>query len=453
MMNLSFFCALCALHATGNSLEVPPSSTPLSTPEPRPNIILILTDDMGYTDLSCYGSTQNHTPCIDQMAREGVRFTRAYCTQSICTPSRAGILTGRYAQSVGLGGAALWWNAQRGLDTRHATLSSVLSDAGYTTAMFGKWHLGSLPQFMPNAHGFDTFEGIPYSNSMWSLRDDGSKEKFPPLPYYQNHTIVDFIDTHEKMDNLTQRLTQGAVKFIREHAADSHPFFLYLAHPQPHVPLGCSAPFKGKNPAGGLYADVISELDASTGAILQQLKEYHIDTQTIVIFTSDNGPWLNYGNHAGRADGLREGKGTCFEGGFRVPCIIRYPQHIRAGSTDTAIFAHLDFAPTLYHYAQISCLPTTLNGFNFAPFLEGKTAHPPRTQFSYYGGPKGKKLQAETHGTHKDIFPHTSRSYTAGKPQNNGKAGTTRNVQIPRSRYCLETDSAEKHNIFKESTP
>ncbi len=416
----------------------------------RPNIILILTDDMGWSDLGCYGSKHNQTPHIDKMAQEGIRFTRAYCTQSVCTPSRAGLLTGRWSQDVGLGGPALWWNSTHGLDTQYATMSSVLSQAGYQTAMFGKWHLGALPKYMPNAHGFQYYEGIPYSNSMWHLRNDGSNAKFPPLPYYKDTQIVDYIDSFDKMDNLTQRLTQGALDYISTHANDSSPFFLYLAHPQPHVPLACSTRFKGKNPVGGLYADVLSELDASTGEILQHLEKMKIDDNTMVIFTSDNGPWLNYGNHSGRADGLREGKGTCFEGGFRVPLILRYPHRIRSNTVSDSMIAHLDLFPTLMRFANVNQKFAKLNGFDFSDYLLDQTQQTPRSTFKYYGG-NGRALQAEVNNDIKEVYPHSTRSYTQGQPRNDGMAGTTKDVKISRSRFNLTLDPAETKNILDTS--
>lgn len=423
-------------------------ANPPTIEPPPPNIVLILTDDMGWSDLGCYGSKINSTPTLDQLANEGVIFTQCYAANSVCTPSRAGLLTGCFPHRVGLPGAALWYDAKEGLNTKYPTLSSELKKLDYSTAAVGKWHLGSKEKYMPLAHGFDSFTGIPYSNSMWSLRDDGSNEKFPPLPYYVDSLIVDSIDTHEKMNNLTTRLTKSALHFIDKNA-NKKPFFLYLAHPQPHVPLACLDSFKNKS-KNGLYSDVMMELDWSTHEILNALKRHQIESNTIVIFTSDNGPWLNYGNHAGRCDGLREGKGTCFEGGFRVPFIIKFHKKIKSHRIENQMISHLDLFPTLLYYAGKEIRQKELiDGLNLASFLEGKTKQTPRKSFSYIIN--GHPL-ATTNGIFKTIVAHTYRSYEEGKIGTNGKSGSTTAKETPAAKYNLSLDIGEKNNLLKNKS-
>jgi len=273
-------------------------------PETPPNVIIIFTDDQGYQDVGCYGSPDIQTPYLDKMAKEGLRLTDFYAAQAVCSASRAAMLTGCYPNRLGIHGA-LMPNSTKGLNLSETTIAEMLKDEGYRTAIFGKWHLGDHPDFMPNNHGFDEFYGIPYSNDMWPLHpQQGPIFNFPPLPLFENQTVV---DTLTDQASLTTRLTEKSVEFIAKNK--DNPFFLYLAHPQPHVPLYVSDKFKGKS-SRGLYGDVIMEIDWSVGQILAALNAHNLSENTLVIFTSDNGPWLNYGEHAGSARPLREGKGT-----------------------------------------------------------------------------------------------------------------------------------------------
>ncbi|MEM9528504.1 MAG: sulfatase, partial [Bacteroidota bacterium] len=302
-----------------------PEEEPVSTAAGPPNIIIIFTDDQGYGDLSCYGSTRIHSPHLDRMAAEGLKMTSFYAMPS-CSPSRAALLTGCYPPRVGIpdviGPPGPAWTAdkQYGLHPEETTLPEVLKTVGYATAIVGKWHLGHFPETMPLQHGFDQFFGLPYSNDMLPEQNYGN------LSLLRN---TDTLEINPDQSQLVKRYTAEALDFIR--AKKDTSFFLYLAHSMPHVPIFASEDFVGRS-GQGLFADVIEEIDASVGTLLQELNTLGIDENTLIIFTSDNGPWLTYGNHAGSAGPFREGKGTTWEGGMRVPMIVRWPAGIPGGN-------------------------------------------------------------------------------------------------------------------------
>jgi len=283
-------------------------------------------DDMGNGDLSCTGALEYETPAIDELAREGIRFTNFLDAQAVCSASRAGLLTGCYPNRIGISGA-LFPNSKVGLNGNEITIGEMLKAKGYSTAIIGKWHLGDNKPFMPLQQGFDQYFGLPYSNDMWPVdfhgqpATDERKVRFPVLHIFEGNEKKIPVTTLDDQAQLTRLYTERAVSFIKGN--QSKPFFLYLAHSMPHVPINASAKFKGKSKQG-LYGDVMMEVDWSVSEIMKALKEAKLDNNTLVIFTSDNGPWLNFGNHAGSTGGLREGKGTSFEGGVRVPCIMRW---------------------------------------------------------------------------------------------------------------------------------
>jgi arylsulfatase len=285
-------------------------------------------DDLGYGDIGANGATNYQTPNIDKMATEGIRFTNFLAAQAVCSASRAALLTGCYPNRIGFSGA-LAPTSTIGINANETTLAEVLKEKGYKTAIYGKWHLGHQKQFLPLQHGFDEYFGLPYSNDMWPVDYDGSpapeghfkKKAYPTLPLIQNNERIEDITTLEQQGMLTSRYTEKAVDFIKRNK--NNPFFLYLPHSMPHVPINASPRFRGKSQQG-LYGDVIMEIDWSIGEVLKALKANGLDKNTLVIVTSDNGPWLNYGNHAGSSGGYREGKGTSYEGGQRVPCVMRW---------------------------------------------------------------------------------------------------------------------------------
>jgi len=330
----------------------------------NPNIILIMTDDQGYGDLSSFGATDIMTPNIDLLATEGSKYTRFYVPQSQCTPSRAGILTGCYPNRVGVDWVFLP-HSTTGLNPEEETIADILKPLGYQSGYFGKWHLGHHDKFLPTNQGFDEFFGIPYSNDMWPL-NPRKDYTFPALPLIHNTSVIDTVD-EEIQKKMTKLLTEKTIDFI--HANKDNSFFTILSHPMPHVPLYVSDNFIGKSKRG-LYGDVMMELDWSTGKILDTLKKLKIDQHTMLIFMSDNGPWIAYGNHAGSTLGLKEGKETSFEGGIRSPLLIRYPAKIPAGKTIDTPINGIDLLPTIAELEAVMTdkwklvLPHSYNSLN-----------------------------------------------------------------------------------------
>ena len=306
-------------------------------------------DDMGYADLSCYGASEYETPALDRLASGGLRFTNFYCAQAVCSASRAALLTGCYSERVGIQGALMPW-ATNGISEREQTIADLLKARGYATACFGKWHLGHHRPFLPLQHGFDEYLGLPYSNDMWPVDFDGrpatsgTKAKYPPLPLIDGNDQVGVIATLEDQATLTGRYTDRALRFIDRNR--QRPFFLYLPHSMVHIPIAASRAFRGRS-RQGLYGDVMMEVDDSVRRIVDRLASHGVENDTLVIFASDNGPWLNFGRHAGSAGPFREGKGTAFEGGVRVPCIMRWPGRIPGGRVTDRLAATMDLLPTI----------------------------------------------------------------------------------------------------------
>jgi arylsulfatase len=415
----------------------------------RPSVVVILTDDQGYADLGCYGATGWTTPNIDRMASEGVRFTDFHVSEAVCSASRASLLTGCYAQRIGIRGA-LMPASTAGLSEAEETIASMLKNEGYATGIFGKWHLGHHREFLPLQHGFDEFFGLPYSNDMWPVDfdgepiTDGAKSAYPPLRFYEGNEPGDVVRTLADQDSLTGVYTRRAVRFIEENR--SRPFFLYLPHSMPHVPLGVSSRFRGAS-AQGKYGDVIMELDWSVGEILGALTRLGIADHTFVVFVSDNGPWLNFGNHAGSAGALREGKGTMWEGGARVPCIIRWPGHCSRGSTSRQLAATMDLLPTIAAACGARLPSFPIDGVNILPLLSGDPAVAPRDDlYYYYDG----ELQAVRKRQWKLHFPHSYRSYAGVAPGNDGHPGTYGSGKTGFELYDLDADPGEQHDLAAE---
>ena len=311
-----------------------------------PNIIVFFTDDQGYGDVGCYGAEGFQTPNLDSLAVSGIRFTDFYVAASVCTPSRAALLTGKYPIRVGLHKAVLFPYSEHGLSVKETTLPELLKGAGYATACIGKWHLGHKPGFMPNKHGFDLYYGVPYSNDMDKHYYKRLGFQSPPLPVYLNEEVV---AEGPDQDSLTGMWTEAAVDFIS--ANHDEPFFLYLAHNMPHTPWHASSSFRGSS-ARGLYGDVIQELDWSMGELVKTLKDHGIFENTIIIYTSDNGPAI-WQKNGGTTGGLRGSKGNTWEGGMRVPGIISWPARIPAGVTCNQPVSTLDLLPTLSALAGV----------------------------------------------------------------------------------------------------
>ncbi|NNC71001.1 MAG: sulfatase [Flavobacteriaceae bacterium] len=414
-----------------------------NTEDTPPNVILIFTDDQGYQDVGCYGSPDIETPYLDRMAKDGIKLTDFYAAQAVCSASRAGILTGCYPNRLGVHGAFMP-NAKKGLNHAETTLAELLKAEGYATAVFGKWHLGDHPHFMPNNHGFDEYFGIPYSNDMWPLHpQQGPVFNFGPLPLFENNKII---DTLTDQSLLTTQITERSIDFITKNK--EHPFFLYVAHPQPHVPLYVSDKFKGKSERG-LYGDVIMEIDWSVGQILETLKQYDIDNNTLVIFTSDNGPWLNYGDHAGCAYPLREGKGTALEGGQREPCIIRYPDKINPGRSINIPMMSIDILPTIAEITGAALPKQTIDGKSVWNIWTGESeVSPQKAYFFYY---HVNELHGVRYQNWKLYFPHKYRTLNGRRGGKNGlpvayEYNTIEEIEL----YDLSTDISETKNVAEQ---
>jgi arylsulfatase len=447
------FLGQAASMAAALSLPAWARRPPDGRPRRQPNIVIIFSDDQGYGDVGVYGARGFSTPHLDHMASEGVRLTDFYVSQPVCSASRASLLTGCYANRVGVAGA-YGPHAKKGLHPRETTIAELCKARGYATAMFGKWHLGHRPPFLPTRHGFDEFCGTPYSNDMWPLHPDlvklppdaeERKRRYPDLPLYEGEKVVDPKITAADQARFTTQFTKRAVDFIERHR--SRPFFLYLAHPMPHVPLFVSERFKGKSEQG-LYGDVISEIDWSVGQVLDALKRCRVDDDTLVIFTSDNGPWLSYGNHAGSAGPLREGKGTTWEGGVRVPCLARWPGKIPAGLVCREPAMTIDVLPTVAGLIGASLPALKIDGRDIWPLLSGVPGakSPHDVLYFYY---HDNHLEALRSGNWKLVFPHTYRSLT-GEPGADGFPDGYTYPKCGLELYDLTADIGERHNVMDE---
>jgi arylsulfatase len=421
----------------------------------KPNIILIFIDDMGYGDLACYGATQYLTPNIDKLAATGMRFTNFYVAQAVCSASRAGLMTGCYPNRLGITGA-LNPGDSIGINANEELIPELLGKQDYKSCIVGKWHLGHHFPFLPLQNGFDEYLGLPYSNDMWPVDYDGlpatpekgvNKLRYPPLPLIRGNEKIREITTLDDQAELTTLYTEYAVDFINRNK--ENPFFLYLAHSMVHVPIAVSDKFKGKS-RQGLYGDVVMEVDWSVGEIIQALEANGLADNTLVIFTSDNGPWLNFGNHAGSAGGLREGKGCSWEGGQRVPCIMKWPSVIPAGLICNNMASTIDILPTLCAITG-SYLPVNkIDGVNILPLLMGNFEANPRDIFYYYY--RKNSLENIRKGNWKLALPHTYRSYEGNLPGNDGWPGTTTAKETGYALYDLRRDPGERYDV-KELYP
>ncbi|WP_374760928.1 sulfatase family protein [Flectobacillus rivi] len=422
-------------------------------PKPKtPNIVLIFMDDLGYGDIGANGATNYQTPNIDKMASEGIRFTNFLAAQAVCSASRAALLTGCYPNRIGFSGA-LAPTSTIGINANETTLAEVLKEKGYKTAIYGKWHLGHQKQFLPLQHGFDEYFGLPYSNDMWPVDYDGSpapeghfkKKAYPTLPLIQNNERIEDITTLEQQGMLTSRYTEKAVDFIKRNK--NNPFFLYLPHSMPHVPINASPRFRGKSQQG-LYGDVIMEIDWSIGEVLKALKANGLDQNTLVIVTSDNGPWLNYGNHAGSSGGYREGKGTSYEGGQRVPCVMRWKGTMPEGLVCNKLSSTIDLLPTIAKFCQAKLPSNKIDGLDISELLKGNLSAEPRKSFYYYY--RKNSLEAVRKGNWKLVLAHNGRTYEGFQPGNDGYPGqVNENSPVPMALYDLRRDPGERYDVQK----
>ena len=412
------------------------------------NFVVIFTDDQGYADVGCYGAKGFTTPNLDAMAKDGVRFSDFYVAQAVCSASRASLLTGCYSNRVSILGA-LFPDDNYGLNPQEDTIADVLRKKGYTSGIFGKWHLGHHKDFLPLAQGFDEYLGLPYSNDMWPVGFDGKpvtkgyRTKLPPLPLIDGSDKVAEIRNLEDQSTLTTRYTERAVRFIEKNK--DKPFFLYVPHSMPHVPLGVSDKFRGKSEQG-MYGDVIMEIDWSVGEILQSLRENGLDDNTLIIFATDNGPWLNFGNHAGSALPLREGKMTMFDGGARVPCIMRWPGKIKPDTVCEKMASTIDLLPTIAEIAGAPLPEKKIDGVSILPLLKGKNENPRDVFYFYYGN----ALQAVRQGRWKLHFPYSYRSYKGIEPGKNGYPRSRIDRTTELELYDLKNDISERNNVIDQ---
>ncbi|MCB8994226.1 MAG: sulfatase [Bacteroidales bacterium] len=398
-------------------------------PQDKPNIIIIFADDLGYGDLSCYAHPTIYTPNLDQMAHEGMRFTQFYNAACVCTPSRAGLLTGRLPIRSGMAGSessgnVIYPGSTGGLPLSEITIAEALKDVDYQTAIIGKWHLGHLPQYLPLNQGFDYFFGIPYSNDM----APPLYKNAPELPLFENENVI---ESGPDQHLLTKRYTEKAINFIEKNS--DQPFFLYYASNFPHTPLFASNDFSGKSKRG-LYGDVVEELDWSVGEVLKTVKKLGLSEKTLVIFTSDNGPWLLRGENGGSAGLLRDGKGSTCEGGFRVPAIAWWPGTIKSDQTSADIISTMDLFPTIVKLAAAS-LPEDriIDGKDISPVLFGEKIEMDNKVVFYYFK---NEIYAIRKGPWKAHFI-TKPSYSKIPPE----------VHTPPLLYNIEHDPSEKYDV------
>lgn len=430
--SLFFFYALL-LGSTSNALATP-----------KPNYIVIFCDDLGYGDLGCYGHPTILTPNLDRMAAEGQKWTDFYVAASVCTPSRAALLTGRVPIRSGLMSnkrGVLFPNSKGGMPQSETTIAELLKEAGYQTAAVGKWHLGHLPEFLPTSHGFDSYWGIPYSNDMDKSQGKIGYKKAVQKNSEYSASIEDYnvpiiegtqvVERPADQRTITKRYTEKSIDFITKN--QEKPFFLYLAHSLPHIPLFASDEFKGKS-RRGLYGDTVEEIDAGVGKILATLEELDLAKNTLVVFTSDNGPWLTMGQHGGSAGLLRNGKGTTYEGGMRVPAIFWWPGSIQP-SVVTEMGTTMDLLPTFCALSDVE-IPTDrlIDGFDLSDYLTGDAVTTEREVVYYW---RSSKLYAVRYGPWKAHFI-TSGAFGDGEG---------RKLHETPKLYQLNHDPAEKFDL------
>jgi arylsulfatase A-like enzyme len=404
-----------------------------------PNIVVIFADDLGYADVGPFYSGDRArrpvTPSLDRMAAEGIRLTNFYVAQAVCSASRAALLTGSYSNRVGIRGA-LNHQVGRGLSLDETTIAELLKARGYATGAFGKWHLGHVVPYLPRQHGFDEYFGLPYSNDMWPKHPQ-QKDFYPALPLIDGDEVI---ERDPDQRQLTRRYTERAVRFIERNR--DRPFFLYVPHTMPHVPIFASESFDGKS-GNGLYADVIAELDWSVGEILRAIATRGLDDNTLVIFTSDNGPWLSYGNHAGSPGPFRESKGTTFEGGVRVPFIARWPGRIPKGAVSNAPVMTIDVLPTAARLAGADLPERVIDGRDIWPVLSDTPgAGSPHEALYFYWG---TELQAVRSGQWKLHVPHPYQSFESAG--HDGAPGRYVRKEQPQALYDLDADPGESVDV------
>tara|TARA_R110002049_G_scaffold46487_1_gene135181 strand:+ start:137117 stop:138586 length:1470 start_codon:yes stop_codon:yes gene_type:complete len=424
--------------------------------EQPPNVVVIFIDDMGYADIGPFGAQQYKTPNLNRMAREGRKFTDFVVSSAVCSASRSALMTGCYHRRVGISGA-LGPKSNIGLNPSETTLAEVCKSKGYATAAFGKWHLGHHPKFLPTNQGFDVYQGIPYSNDMWPLHPKARaiREKDPnaPIPWAALPMLKSSEPNSVKVLNedmqpedqaeMTRQFTELAVDFIK--SSVDQPFFVYLPHPMVHVPLFPGKDFYGKSGVG-LFADVVMELDWSVGEIMKAVEDIGAENNTLVIFTSDNGPWLSYGSHSGRATPLREGKGTMFEGGYREPTLMWWKGKIPANTTCDELCSTIDILPTVAKLIDAELPDHKIDGKDIRPLMfdEPSAKSPHEAFYCYY---KGGELQAVRNESFKLMFKHKYRSLDGHPGGSGGLPISYKMLEIDQTLFNLDDDVSETKDV------
>lgn len=454
----------------------------------RPNIILFFTDDQGYADIGCFGAENFETPNLDQLAQEGMKFTDFYVAASICTPSRYALLTGCYpvrnytslnrpANSMENGykiteidtsvydrvqkewikeiratkPEATFLDLWHGINDDEITIAEVLKSVGYSTAMYGKWDVGRKVKFSPLKNGFNEYLVTPNSHDVGPECTVpvlvNNNIYFPRLPFIENDSIIEYDPDY---NYFTKRSTDKALDFIERNK--NSPFFIYMAYNMPHVPLGVTPQLKGKSGAG-IYGDVINEIDHSVGRITKALENYGLEENTLIIFTSDNGPFLIYGDHAGNAGQLRGGKNTLFEGGVRVPCIMKWPDVIKPGTAYSKPLMTIDVLPTFADITGAALPQHTIDGKSFLPVLSNPEAPSPHEAYYFYlGGGNNPfwgdaEIKGVRRGKWKLLLPHEYHSVKGKAGGKNGIPVEPKIVKMDTALYNLETDISESNNV------
>ena len=438
-----FILALVLLFAT----IVSAADQSLSKPDAnKPNIVIIYIDDMGYADIGPFGAKGYDTPHLDRMAAEGMKFTSFYSAQAVCSASRTALMTGCYANRLGISGA-LGPHSKVGISDKEMTIAQLCKQRGYATAIFGKWHLGDAMQFLPLQHGFDEYFGLPYSNDMTPRGAPhgipNQRSNYMKLPLINQNTVVnpDVDDAAQNM--LTTWYTEHAVSFVHRHK--SQPFFLYVPHAMVHVPLHVSDKFRGKTKRG-LFGDTVEEIDWSVGQILDALKQDGIDDNTLVMFCSDNGPWLCFGDHAGSAYPLREGKGTSWDGGVREPTLMRWPGHIPAGRTCDAPMMTIDMFPTIAKLIGGSLPAHKIDGLDISDVITGKSDKSPHEVLYFYY--HQNDLESLRSGKWKLEMARSYNSLNGRPGGKDGKMVQYESLKIPQpALYDLDSDVGQKRDV------
>ena len=440
MMQHRLAACICFMIAglAGLSVQATEQAQTVRPSVERPNFVVFFADDLGYADLHCFGGEQRVTPNLDHLASQGRRMTSFYVSQAVCSASRCSLLTGCYNVRIGILGA-LGPGSKTCLNPEEYTIAEILKPRGYQTAIFGKWHLGDRGAGLPTNHGFDEYFGLPYSNDMWPYHP--TSKDFPPLPLIEGTQTINANVTADDQQYLTRWNTEHALKFIENNRA--RPFFLYMPYSMPHVPIFASDQFRGST-GKGIYADVIAEIDWSVGKVVAALRQHGLDERTLVLFTSDNGPWLSYGNHAGSAKPLREGKGTAWEGGQREPTIAYWPGQIPAGTVCDQVAGTIDVLPTLAYLAGAELPKLKIDGANAWPILSGAAgATSPHEAYYYYWG---RELHAVRSGPWKLHFPHKYRSLV-GPGGVDGNPAAYKELSCGLELYHLERDISESMDV------